>query len=60
MKQCLSDEQSVTLLLHLDDISIFAPDVSAMLDQIRLVLIQLKEFHLKIKPKSVIIFLRQA
>ena len=32
MEQCLGDQQSVTLLLYLDDICIFAPDVSAMLD----------------------------
>ena len=34
MEQCLGDQQFVTLLLYLDDICIFAPDVSAMLDQI--------------------------
>ena len=32
MEQCLCDQQFVTLLLYLDDICIFAPDVSAMLD----------------------------
>ena len=32
MEQCLGDQQFVTLLLYLDDICIFAPDVSAMLD----------------------------
>ena len=34
MEQCLGDQQFVTLLLYLDDICIFGPDVSAMLDQI--------------------------
>ena len=33
MEQCLGDQQFVTLLLYLDDICIFAPDVRAMLDQ---------------------------
>ena len=32
MEQCLGDQQFVTLLLYLDNICIFAPDVSAMLD----------------------------
>ena len=48
MEQCLGDQQFVTLLLYLDDICIFAPDVSAMLDQIELVFSQLKSFNLKI------------
>ena len=36
MKHCLGDQQFVTLLLYLEDICIFAPDVSATLvsDQI--------------------------
>ena len=51
MEQCLGDQQFVTLLLYLDDICIFAPDVSAMLDQMELVFSQLKSFNLKIKPK---------
>ena len=42
MEQCLSDQQFVTLLLYLDYICIFAPDVSAILDQIELVFSQLK------------------
>ena len=37
MEQCLGDQQFVTLLLYLDDICIFAPDVSAMLDRMELV-----------------------
>ena len=37
MEQCLDDQQFLTLLLYLDDIYIFAPDVSAMLDCIELV-----------------------
>ena len=32
MEQCLGDQQFVILLLHLDDICIFARDVNAMLD----------------------------
>ena len=51
MKQYLGDQQFVTLLLYLDDICIFAPDVGAMLDQIELVFNQLNSFNLKIKPK---------
>ena len=45
MEQCLGDQQFVTLLLYLDDICIFAPDVSAMLDQIELVFNWLKSFN---------------
>ena len=37
MEQCLDDQQFVILLLYLDDICIFTPDVSAMLDHIELV-----------------------
>ena len=32
MEQCLCDQQFFTLLLYLDGICIFAPDVSTMLD----------------------------
>ena len=52
MEQCLGDQQFVTLLLYLDDICIFAPDVSAMFDQMELVFNQLKSFNLKIKLKK--------
>ena len=52
MEQCLGDQQFVTLLLYLDAICIFVPDVSAMLDQMELVFSQLKSFNLKIKPKK--------
>ena len=52
MEQCLGDQQFVTLLLYLDDICTFAPDVSTMLDQIDLVFNWLKSFNLKIKPKE--------
>ena len=52
MDQCLGDQQFVTLLLYLDDICIFAPDVSTMLDQMELVFSQLNSFNLKIKPKK--------
>ena len=56
MEQCLGDQQFVTLLLYLDDICIFAPDVSTMLDQIELVFSQLKSFNLKIKLKKCYFF----
>ena len=52
MGQCLGDQQFVTLLLYLDDICNFAPDVSTLLDQIELVFSWLKAFNLKIKPKK--------
>ena len=52
MEQCLGDQQFVTLLLYLDDICIFALDVSTMLDQMELVFSWLKSFNLKIKPKK--------
>ena len=52
MEQCLGDQQFVTLLLYLDDICIFAPDVSAMLDQIELVFSRLKAFNLKLSQKK--------
>ena len=51
MEQWVGDQQFVTLLLYLDDIFIFAPDVGTMLDQIKLVFYWLKSFNLKIKPK---------
>ena len=54
MKQCLWDQQFVTLLLYLDDICIFAPSIGVMLDHIELVFNRLKEFHLNIKPKNAI------
>ena len=44
------------MLLYLDDICIFAPDVSTMLDQIELVFSWLKAFNLKIKPKKCYFF----
>ena len=56
MEQCLGDQQFVTLLLYLDDICIFAPEVSTMLDQIELVFNWLKSFNLKIKPKKCYFF----
>ena len=52
MEQCLGDQQFVTLLLYLDDISIFAPTIDEMLDRIQLVFNRLKQFNLKIKPKK--------
>ena len=56
MEQCLGNQQFVTLLLYLDDICIFAPDVSAMLDQTELVFSRLIDFNLKIKPKKCYFF----
>ena len=56
MEQCLGDQQFVTLLLYLDDICIFAQDVSAMFDKIELVFSWLKAFNLKIKPKKCYFF----
>ena len=56
MEQFLGDQQFVTLVLYLDDICIFAPDVSAMLDQIELVFSWLKAFNLKIKSKKCYFF----
>ena len=52
MEKCLGDQQFVTMLLILDDISIFAPGVSAMLDHTELVFNQLKLFDLTIKLKK--------
>ena len=54
MQQCPGDQQFVTFLLYLDDICIFALSIEVMLAQIELVFSRLKEYHLKIKPKSVI------
>ena len=56
IEQCVGDQQFVTFLLYLDDICIFAPDISTRLDWIELVFSWQKEFHLKFKPKSVIYF----
>ena len=52
MEQCLGDQQFTTLLLYLDDICIFVPDVDVMSDEIEMVFNRLKNFHLKIKPKK--------
>ena len=52
MEMCLGDQQFVTLLLHLDDICVFAVSIDEMLDLIELVFKQLEEFNLKIKPKK--------
>ena len=54
MEQRLGDQQFVTLLLYTDDICIFAPDVSTMLDQTELVFNWLKFFNLTIKPRNAI------
>ena len=52
MEMCIGDQQYVTLLFYLDDICIFAETADQMLDRIELVFSHLKEFNLKIKPKS--------
>ena len=54
MEQCVGDQQFVTLLLYLDNICIFAPDVSMMLDQIKLVFSWLKSFNLKTSQRNAI------
>ena len=56
MEQCLGDQQFVTLLLYLDDICIFAPDVSTMLDQIELVFNQFKSFSFKNQAEKMLFF----
>ena len=56
MEQYLGDQQFVTLLLYLNEICIFDPDVSTMLDQTKLVFDWLKSFNLKIKPKQCYFF----
>ena len=43
IEQCLGDQQFDTFLLYLDDMSIFAPSIDLMLDQIELVFNRLKE-----------------
>ena len=52
MEMCLGDQQYVTVLFYLDDICIFASSMDEMLDRISLVLHQLQDFNLKIKPKK--------
>ena len=47
MEQCLGDQQfrPSTLLLYLNYICIFAPDVDVMLDWIEIVFKRLNKFH---------------
>ena len=52
MEQCLSDQQFFTVLLYLDDISIYALSIDTMIEAIGTVFGKLKDFHLKIKPKE--------
>ena len=52
MEMCLGDQQYVTLLFYLDDICISTSSIDKILDRIGLVLHQLKDFNLKIKPKK--------
>ena len=56
MEMCIGDQQYVTLLIYLDDISIFGETADQMLDCIELVFSCLKEFNLKIKPKKLHFF----
>ena len=52
MEMCIGDQQYITLLFYLDDICVFAETADQMLDRIQLVFNRLKEFSLKIKPKT--------
>ena len=52
MEMCLGDQQYITLLFYLNDICVFSSTINEMLDRVGLVLGQLKEFNLKIKPKK--------
>ena len=52
IEMCIGDQQYVTLLFYLDDICVFGETADQMLDRIELVFSQLKEYHLKIKPKK--------
>ena len=56
MEMCLGNQQYVTLLFYLDDICIFTSNIDEMLDRIGLVLDQLKNFNMKIKPKKSFFF----
>ena len=56
MEMCLGDQQYITLLFYLDDICMFSSTVDKMLCRVGLVLDQLKEFNLKIKPKKTFFF----
>ena len=52
MEICLGDQQFVTLLLYLDDISVFAASIDEMVDHIELVIKKQRESNIKIKPKN--------
>ena len=52
MEMCLGDQEYLMLLFYLDDICVFSSSVDEMLDRIALVFGWLKEFNLKIKPRS--------
>ena len=56
MEMCIGDQQYVTLLFYLDNISIFGEMANQMLDRIELAFSHLKEFNLKIKPKKLYFF----
>ena len=50
MEMCLVEQQFLTLLLYLDNISDFAVSIDKMLDRIQFVFERLEAFNLKIKP----------
>ena len=52
MEMCIGDQQYITLLFYLDNICVFAETADQMLDRIQLVFNKLKEFSLKLNPKS--------
>ena len=54
MEMCLGDQQYLTLLFYLDNISIFSSSVDEMLDRIALVFSRLKEFNLKIAHEVIL------
>ena len=56
MEMCIGDQQYITLLFYLDDICVFAETADQMLDRIQFTFNRLKEFNLKIKPKTSFFF----
>ena len=56
MDMCFGDQQYLTLLFYLNDICIFSSTIDEMLERIALVFQCLKDFNLKIKPKTSFFF----
>ena len=56
MEMCIGDQQYITLLFYLDDICVFMETADQMLDRIQFTFSRLKEFNLKIKPKTSFFF----